>query len=174
MGGTTGVGERAASQVDARGDTPALEVVERPEGSIHPLLDRLRIHPVTLRGIRVGHVFRDRLHRPMRAHPVLGLPYRILVAVIGTVLVLVGLVLVPAPGPGWLIVLTGLAVLAGEFAWARRLLHFTRRRLADWTRWVLRQPVLVRVAFGSLGLVTTIVGFYLSMKMSQWNGLPSA
>ena len=34
---------------------------------------------------------------------------------------LVGLVLVPLPGPGWVVVALGVALLGTEFAWAARL-----------------------------------------------------
>ena len=34
-----------------------------------------------------------------------------------------GTVLLVLPGPGWLTILLGLALLAAEFAWARRLLE---------------------------------------------------
>lgn len=43
------------------------------------------------------------------------------VAVAGVVVILVGIPLIPLFGPGWLIVFTGLAILASEFEWAGRL-----------------------------------------------------
>lgn len=48
---------------------------------------------------------------------------KIAVTVIGSVLLIAGLVgiLIPVV-PGWLLILPGLAVLAGEYVWARRLL----------------------------------------------------
>lgn len=48
------------------------------------------------------------------------------ISVLGTALIVAGFVLVPLPGPGWLIVAAGLAVFAREFRWARRLLHRLR------------------------------------------------
>jgi uncharacterized protein (TIGR02611 family) len=53
---------------------------------------------------------------------------RIAVSVIGFVLVLVGLVLLVLPGPGVLLVIAGLAVLASEYVWAQRALNFARRK----------------------------------------------
>ncbi len=41
---------------------------------------------------------------------------------IGFTLLLAGLVMIVTPGPGWLTIVLGLAVLAAEFVWARRLL----------------------------------------------------
>jgi uncharacterized protein (TIGR02611 family) len=43
--------------------------------------------------------------------------------VIGFTLLAFGIVLLVTPGPGWLVILSGLAVLAAEFIWARRLLE---------------------------------------------------
>jgi len=42
--------------------------------------------------------------------------------VIGFTLLVFGVVMLVTPGPGWLVILSGLAVLAAEFIWARRLL----------------------------------------------------
>ena len=72
-------------------------------------------------------------------------PYRIAVGVVGALIVAVGIVAIPLPGPGWLIVITGLVVLATEFVWAERLLAFTRGHVSRWTDWVAAQSVWVRV-----------------------------
>jgi len=45
------------------------------------------------------------------------------VTVVGVCLVLGGIALMPLPGPGILVVVAGLAVLATEYVWARRLLR---------------------------------------------------
>jgi len=42
---------------------------------------------------------------------------------IGFTLLLAGVVMLVIPGPGWLTIALGLAVLAAEFVWARRLLN---------------------------------------------------
>src|SRR5829696_7554299 len=52
-----------------------------------------------------------RLRAWVSTHPRLDLGYRIAVGVFGGGLALIGLVLVPLPGPGWLVVFLGLAVL---------------------------------------------------------------
>ncbi|MDQ3974343.1 MAG: PGPGW domain-containing protein, partial [Actinomycetota bacterium] len=48
---------------------------------------------------------------------------RLAVGIVGGLVVLVGLVLMPLPGPGLLVVLAGLAILASEFAPAAAALH---------------------------------------------------
>lgn len=45
------------------------------------------------------------------------------VIVLGFVVVIVGVALLVLPGPGWLIIILGLVLLAGHFLWARRLLQ---------------------------------------------------
>jgi uncharacterized protein (TIGR02611 family) len=70
--------------------------------------------------------------------------YRVVVGIIGGLIVAVGLATIPLPGPGWLTVIAGLFVLATEFAWAERLLEFTKKHVKRWTDWVGEQPVWVR------------------------------
>ncbi len=40
----------------------------------------------------------------------------------GFTLLLIGVVMLITPGPGWLVILLGLGLLAAEFVWARRLM----------------------------------------------------
>jgi uncharacterized protein (TIGR02611 family) len=47
---------------------------------------------------------------------------RALKIVMGFTLLVVGIVMIVTPGPGWLVIALGLATLATEFAWAQRLL----------------------------------------------------
>nr|WP_255419332.1 TIGR02611 family protein [Geodermatophilus sp. LHW52908] len=75
--------------------------------------------------------------------------YRVAVGVVGGVVVALGLVTIPLPGPGWLTVIAGLFVLASEFFWAERLLDFTRRHVRAWTEWLGRQPSWVRMVVGA-------------------------
>jgi uncharacterized protein (TIGR02611 family) len=78
--------------------------------------------------------------------------YRVVVAILGFAIIASGLALIPLPGPGWLIVFAGLAVLSTEFAWAERLLRFARTKVAGWTDWVIHQPLGVRAMIGLVGL----------------------
>jgi uncharacterized protein (TIGR02611 family) len=76
--------------------------------------------------------------------------YRLLVGLAGALVIAFGLVTVPLPGPGWLTVIAGLFLLATEFTWAERLLHFTRRHVRRWTTWVGARPFGVRVLLAGL------------------------
>jgi uncharacterized protein (TIGR02611 family) len=110
--------------------------------------------------------FRARIKR----NPALALAYRIGVGVVGAAVALLGLALVPLPGPGWLVVFLGLGILATEFAWAERLLDFGRRTLRSWLRWLGRQHLAVRVlvSLATLAFVAGVVGLTLYVSV----GLP--
>ncbi len=53
---------------------------------------------------------------------------RIAITAVGATLVLVGLVMLVLPGPGILLVIAGLAVLASEYVWAQRMLNYAKRK----------------------------------------------
>ena len=50
------------------------------------------------------------------------------VAVVGVFVIVLGIILIPLPGPGTLIILGGLAILATEFEVARRALDRLKAR----------------------------------------------
>ncbi|GAA3288442.1 hypothetical protein GCM10020218_054240 [Dactylosporangium vinaceum] len=104
-----------------------------------------------------------RLRERAYATPLGRLGVKIVVAVLGTLVIAIGVVLLPLPGPGWLIILGGLALLAMEFTWARRLLHFTRARLVRWTRLVREGSWLVRIV--SVGGLLLVVGGALLLSL---------
>lgn len=84
---------------------------------------------------------------------------RTLIAVVGGLVVLLGLVMVPYPGPGWLVVFGGLAILSTEFTWARNLLNRAKGYYRRYEQWVKVQPAILRVLIWTataLVVVTTI------------------
>jgi uncharacterized protein (TIGR02611 family) len=84
----------------------------------------------------------------IRRNPKLNLGYRIAVAVFGVLVLAGGIVLIPYPGPGWVIVFLGLGILASEFAWAHRLLTFARGKYDRWLEWMKVQHWSVQALFG--------------------------
>ncbi|TYP84941.1 TIGR02611 family protein [Blastococcus xanthinilyticus] len=92
--------------------------------------------------------------------------YRIGVGVVGGLIVALGLVTIPLPGPGWFTVIAGLFVLATEFTWAERLLEFTRRHVSRWTDWVSAQPMWVRLVLGALTAVFVYGILVLTLHMT--------
>lgn len=93
--------------------------------------------------------------------------YRLGVALVGSLIVVLGVVLIPLPGPGWLIVFIGLSVLASEFAWAERLLRWARAHVAERTRWLGGRSRPVRLAVGASG-IAALAAFVLLVVM--WQG----
>jgi uncharacterized protein (TIGR02611 family) len=77
--------------------------------------------------------------------------------------VLVGIILVPYPGPGWLIVFTGFAILSTEFAFASKALSWLKERYELWSLWLKRQPASIQLLVLSFtGLVVVVTGWLLN------------
>jgi hypothetical protein len=55
---------------------------------------------------------------------------KLIVAVIGITILLLGVVMVVLPGPAFIVIPVGLAILATEFAWARRAVRRARVMIA--------------------------------------------
>src|SRR5437899_539404 len=52
---------------------------------------------------------------------------RVIVSVVGATVLLIGVALLVLPGPAFVVIPVGLAILATEYAWARRWLRKARR-----------------------------------------------
>jgi uncharacterized protein (TIGR02611 family) len=105
---------------------------------------RARYDTDEIRSLR-ERVAETRWRRRLAARRSVNHGYRVCVGVVGGLIVALGLVTIPLPGPGWLTVIAGLFVLASEFTWAERLLEFTKKHVKRWTDWVTSQPVWVRL-----------------------------
>ncbi|WP_432278689.1 TIGR02611 family protein [Nocardia carnea] len=80
--------------------------------------------------------------------PTLELVYRVGVAVVGTVVLVVGIITIPFPGPGWALVFAGIGILATEFAVARRALVWLRDKYRRGMAWYIsRGPLMQVLAF---------------------------
>jgi len=85
------------------------------------------------------------------------------VALVGAIIVLIGLILVPYPGPGWLIVFSGFALLATEFAFAGRALEKLRSKYDYWIAWLKRQSRVVQWMSALVtGIVLLLTGWLLN------------
>ncbi len=84
----------------------------------------------------------------------------------GTLLVL-GILAIPYPGPGWLIVFAALGILAQEYPWAKRILKFARLQYDHWNAWVKRQNWVVR----SLTFIATAAVVVLTLWLINAYGL---
>ncbi|MEV7807388.1 TIGR02611 family protein [Microbispora sp. NPDC088329] len=102
----------------------------------------------------------------VRATPAGRLTLRIVIGVIGAALVIAGLIMVPFPGPGWLVVFAGLAVLATEFPWASRLLEFAKDKVKAATGWLKRQNWFVRIVASALTLLCAGAIVWVSVRLT--------
>ncbi len=55
---------------------------------------------------------------------------KLIVAVIGSTILLLGVAMVVLPGPAFIVIPVGVGILATEFAWARRAVRRTRVMIA--------------------------------------------
>jgi uncharacterized protein (TIGR02611 family) len=101
----------------------------------------------------------------IRAHPTGSVIFRTAIAIVGALVVVLGLILVPLPGPGWLIVFFGLSIWAVEFMWARNLLQFGKRILGAWTAWVALRPWPIKLLIGAAGLVFLGLVVWFSVRL---------
>lgn len=64
-------------------------------------------------------------------HMTYKLARRIVVGIVGTTVLLLGLIMMVTPGPGLVVIPIGLAILSIEFAWARFWLRRVRKSISD-------------------------------------------
>lgn len=88
---------------------------------------------------------------------------KVLVGIVGGLVVVIGLILVPYPGPGWLVVFGGLAILATEFEFAEKVLKYARGKYDAWVKWLKRQHWAVRLlVLAATGLVIVVTIWLLN------------
>jgi len=94
----------------------------------------------------------------VRALPGGALSWRLGVTFTGVAIVIAGVVLLPLPGPGWVVIFGGLGVLATEYVWAARLLAWAHRQLLERAqRAVVRRARLALLVIGALVVVLVAV-----------------
>jgi uncharacterized protein (TIGR02611 family) len=80
--------------------------------------------------------------------------WRTVVAVLGLIVVIAGIVMLIIPGQGWVTIFIGFAIWSTEFPWAQSVLAFFRRQLARCTSWFRGRPRwLLWVAVGIVCLL---------------------
>ena len=112
------------------------------------------------------HAHEDRWawRRKIKADPTTRMIYRFAVGLVGVALMLVAVLTGWLPGPGGIpLFLIGLAVLASEFEWAHRLLHWAKDKFRDLKHWSDRQPLWVRWTSG--------LGTLLLIGLAAWGSL---
>lgn len=109
-----------------------------------------------------------RLHTHLHRNRITGLATKIVITIVGTVVILIGIVLSGpgVPGPGLLVIVFGLAILSTEFEWAERLLRRARAwlersrdRVRDMDPVVRRRRILLTLL--AMAVIAGGVGAYL-------------
>lgn len=100
--------------------------------------------------------WRDRLRERRLADFV----YRITVGVVGTVVLVVGIITIPYPGPGWAIVFLGLAILSTEFRAAQVAMHWVRIRYDKVMAWFGRQHIAVKALSAAFTAAVVIASLW--------------
>lgn len=86
---------------------------------------------------------------------------KVLIGFVGWAVLLLGVVMIPYPGPGWVVVFIGLSILATEFDWARDVHEFAHGKYDAWQEWLRHQPRYIKILFWCLTAMTVIVTVWL-------------
>ncbi|MFJ1548847.1 TIGR02611 family protein [Streptomyces sp. NPDC088246] len=100
----------------------------------------------------------------IKASRALHMSWQVAVFVVGFAVVVAGIIMLPLPGPGWLVIFGGMAIWATEFVWAQLVLRWTRRKVTEAAQRALDPKVRRRnIILTVIGLViiAVLVGIYV-------------
>lgn len=98
----------------------------------------------------------------IKSNPYGSVVWRVFIGVIGGLVTIIGTIFLFAPGPGLLVLLAGLGILATEFAWAANAIRKTKS-IAQSTSEKFRIPLWVKyllIAGGALFSIVLLVILY--------------
>ncbi|MEU2334178.1 TIGR02611 family protein [Streptomyces sp. NPDC006654] len=119
----------------------------------------------TTDGVRGERGLGSRAPEFVKARRMLHLSWQVGVFAVGLAVVAVGIVMLPLPGPGWVVIFGGMAIWATEFVWAQLVLRWTKRKVTEAAQKALDPKVRRRnITLTTIGLVIVAggVGIYLS------------
>ncbi|MEU6659391.1 TIGR02611 family protein [Streptomyces sp. NPDC046821] len=94
----------------------------------------------------------------IKASRTLHLSWQVGVFVVGLAVVVAGVIMLPLPGPGWLVIFGGMAIWATEFVWAQLVLRWTKRKVTEAAQRALDPAVRRRnIILTTVGLVIIAV-----------------
>jgi hypothetical protein len=92
--------------------------------------------------------------------------------ILGWTLVVIGIPMMPLPGPGTIVLVAGIALLAPHYAWARRILEPLRKRAVDAARYgVATLPRITVSALGGLWLFLLGVVWWVSPTIPEFDAI---
>ncbi|MFJ3224626.1 TIGR02611 family protein [Streptomyces sp. NPDC086783] len=149
----TGSGDNQPRESAGWCSTATQELRRRPTG---PVEGDARDPP---EGRALGSRAPARIKRSKVLHTV----WKVGVFFVGLAVVGAGIVLLPLPGPGWLVIFAGVGVWATEFVWAQLLLRWVKRKITNAARKALDPAVRRRNL-----LITALVVVLLAAATSLW------
>ncbi len=100
----------------------------------------------------------SRAPRFVKSSRALHMGWRAGVFLVGLVVVVIGVIMLPLPGPGWLVIFAGMAIWGTEFVWAQLVLRWTKHKVADFAQRALDPRVRRRnIILTSVGVVICAV-----------------
>jgi uncharacterized protein (TIGR02611 family) len=135
-----------------------------------PVSDMDRMSKTARSGRRMA--FR-RFRETIRSKPAFNTSYRIALGVIGFLILLAGILMIPYPGPGWLILFAGLGILGTEFVWASRINRCVKRIYGAWIDWLGRRgPAVQGAVVVAIGLIVLLTLWLLGVlsTVGEWLG----
>ncbi|BFV55794.1 TIGR02611 family protein [Kitasatospora sp. CMC57] len=96
-----------------------------------------------------------------RSRP-LHLSWQVAIFLIGLAVVGLGVVMLPLPGPGWVVIFLGMGIWATEFVWAQLVLRWTRRKVTEAAQRALDPKVRRR------NIIITAVGVVIIAGLGGW------
>jgi uncharacterized protein (TIGR02611 family) len=97
-----------------------------------------------------------------------------IIGILGGIVLVIGIICIPYPGPGWLIVFAGLGILSTEFDWAQRLLDVAKTKYDAWNVWIKRQNRFMKSLTFILTCIVVIATIWLVNGyglLNQWFNL---
>jgi uncharacterized protein (TIGR02611 family) len=115
-----------------------------------------------------------RFRENVRRHPVLNTTWQIGVFAVGVTVLAAGVAMLVLPGPGWVAIFLGFAILATEFAWAQTALHKAKQAAQKAKDKTLdpaarRRNTIVAVVLGVLAGIVIIVYLIVFGFNLPWN-----
>lgn len=108
-----------------------------------------------------------RFRNKMRSNPVTRIAWKSIVATIGTSLLILGLIMLVTPGPGWATIFLGLVVLASEFAWASRLIAPVRLRILKAVSGRKRPRLVWSLIITAISVIALIATYLVYVNFPQ-------
>lgn len=96
------------------------------------------------------------------------------IAIIGGIVLIAGIIMIPYPGPGWLVVFAGLGILSTEFTWAQRILDYAKGKYDAWGEWLSRQHFAIKALVWLLTAAVVVATIWLLNGyglINNWLGL---